>query len=85
VGYEFVKQLSSLGIPTQTLVRTKEAKELLASLPNVKSIIGDAFDENAVQKAMEGCIAAVTTLGKNSKIIQNSAMVFDFSKLRWKS
>ena len=32
-------------------------------MPGVKPYLGDAFDEAAVQSCMEGCVAAVTTLG----------------------
>lgn len=66
VGFEVVKQLSSLGTPVHALVRQLSSGEELLKLPGVKVFIGDAIDEAAVQKAMEGTIAAITTLGGTS-------------------
>lgn len=63
VGLEIVKKLSALGTPVHALVRRDEAKEELSKLPGVKAMLGDAMDEAAVQSCMEGCIAAITTLG----------------------
>lgn len=65
-GYEFVKQLSRVGTPVHALVRSTESYAPLASLPGVKVTMGDALDEVAVRKAMEGCVAAVTMLGGRS-------------------
>lgn len=63
VGLEVVKKLSSLGTPVRALVRRSDQKTMLESIPLVKAFIGDAADEAAVQSTMEGCIAAITTLG----------------------
>ena len=63
VGLEVVKQLSSLGTPVRALVRRPESVELLKSIPLVTPILGDAVNEADVQGAMNGCIAAITTLG----------------------
>ena len=63
VGLEVVKQLSSLGTPVRALVRSTEGVSLLKSIPLVTPIFGDAANEADVQSAMNGCIAAVTTLG----------------------
>lgn len=63
VGLELVKKLSAMGTPVHALVRREEAVQQLQQYPHVKAILGDAFDEAAVQKCMEGCVAAVTTLG----------------------
>lgn len=63
VGYELVRRLSEIGTPAHVLVRRKDAFDYLAMLPGVKPFMGDALDPHAVQKAMEGTIAAVTTLG----------------------
>lgn len=63
IGYEVVKKLSALGTPVKVLVRRPDAKDYLEKLPGVTVEIGDALDENAVQKCMTGCVAAITTLG----------------------
>ena len=63
IGLELVKQLSASGNPVQALVRRTEAVEQLEQYPGVTAFLGDAQDEEAVQRAMTGCVAAVTTLG----------------------
>lgn len=63
---EVVKQLSALGTPVRALVRSNEAVELLSTIPLVTPILGDAAIENDVQSSMNGCIAAITTLGGKS-------------------
>ena len=63
VGLEIVKQLSALGTPVQALVRRPEAVTMLNSFKGVTAMLGDAMDEAAVQKCMEGCVAAISTLG----------------------
>jgi nucleoside-diphosphate-sugar epimerase len=63
VGLEVVKKLSAMGTPVRALVRRSESVAELNQLPGVKAVMGDAMDEAAVQSCMEGCVAAVTTLG----------------------
>ena len=63
VGLEIVKQLSSIGTPVRALVRKSETVEMLSILPGVTAILGDALIEGDVQKAMEGCVAAISALG----------------------
>eukprot|EP01038_Epipyxis_sp_PR26KG_P012305 gene12305-16502_t len=63
IGYEVVKKLSALGTPVHALVRRVDSVELLSKLPGVKVTLGDAMKEDDVQKCMEGCVAAITTLG----------------------
>lgn len=63
VGLEIVKQLSELGTPVHALVRPTSSSDTLMKLPGVKITLGDAMDEAAVQSCMEGCVAAITTLG----------------------
>mmetsp|Transcript_23018 Transcript_23018/g.20908 ORF Transcript_23018/g.20908 Transcript_23018/m.20908 type:complete len:267 (+) Transcript_23018:71-871(+) len=63
VGLELIKQLSALGTPVKALVRNEAALANLNNLPGVTAILGDALKEADVQSAMNGCIAAVTTLG----------------------
>lgn len=63
VGLEIVKQLCAAGSPVKALVRRPEAKTMLEEMKGVTAVLGDAKDEAAVQSCMEGCVAAVTTLG----------------------
>ena len=63
VGLEVIKLLSSAGTPVHALVRRADAVAELSRLRGVRCFLGDAFDEAAVQASMEGCVAAITTLG----------------------
>jgi hypothetical protein len=63
VGFEVVKKLSALGVPTKVLVRWPDAQAMLNALDHVTAVLGDALDEAAVQNCMNGCVAAITTLG----------------------
>ena len=62
-GLEVVKKLSTLGTPVRALVRSAEGKAAIDKLPGVTVFIGDASDAEIVQKCMENCVAAITTLG----------------------
>lgn len=63
VGLEIVKQLVAAGSPVKALVRRPEAKTMLEEMKGVTAVLGDAKDEAAVQNCLDGCVAAVTTLG----------------------
>lgn len=63
IGLEVIKKLSALGTPVRVLVRREDAKEYLNTLPGVTALLGDALDAAAVQGCMNGCVAAVSTLG----------------------
>ena len=64
VGLEVITQLVATGNKVHALVRRQESADMLKSLsPLITPTIGDAMDESAVQACMEGCVAAVTTLG----------------------
>lgn len=64
VGLEVVKLLVGSGNSVHALVRKQETADMLKNVsPLIKCTIGDAMDETAVQQCMEGCVAAVTTLG----------------------
>jgi hypothetical protein len=65
-GYELIKQLSRMGTPVHALIRSQESYAPLSSLPGVTVSIGNALDEVAVRKSMDGCVAAVTMLGGRS-------------------
>ncbi|KAL3911943.1 MAG: hypothetical protein SGARI_001399 [Bacillariaceae sp.] len=63
VGRAIIEQLSSRGTPVVALVRREESKTELESINGVTAILGDAFDQKQVENAMDGCDAAITTLG----------------------
>jgi uncharacterized protein YbjT (DUF2867 family) len=65
VGKEVVRQLTAMGNPVKCLVRREESVAELTAIGGdlVTCKVGDAMDESDVQSTMEGCIAAVTTLG----------------------
>ncbi|CAM9142671.1 unnamed protein product [Heterosigma akashiwo] len=63
VGKLLVEKLSSQGKQVVAFVRREESKTELEKLPGVTAIIGDALEQKAVENAMDGCDAAVTTLG----------------------
>lgn len=63
VGRAIVEKLAGRGIEVVALVRSKEAMDELNSMEGVTAILGDAFDQKAVETAMDGCDAAITTLG----------------------
>lgn len=63
VGLEVIKLLSKMGTPVKVLVRREDAIPMLKAMPGVEVQLGDALDEAKVQECMNGCVAAVTTLG----------------------
>lgn len=73
--------LSARGTPCRVLVRRENALDELNAMPHISAFLGDARDEGSVQSAMEGCVAAVTTLGgklddgKRIDYIGNSCVV----------
>jgi len=63
VGRAVVDKLLSSGSEVVTLVRSDEQVEEFGSIEGVTAIKGDAFDYKSVEGAMDGCDAAVSTLG----------------------
>jgi uncharacterized protein YbjT (DUF2867 family) len=63
VGRAIVEQLSAKGVPVVAMVRREESKADLDALEGVTAVLGDAFDQKSVENAMDGCDAAITTLG----------------------
>eukprot|EP00584_Thalassiosira_punctigera_P007853 CAMPEP_0172533916 /NCGR_PEP_ID=MMETSP1067-20121228/6466_1 /TAXON_ID=265564 ORGANISM="Thalassiosira punctigera, Strain Tpunct2005C2" /NCGR_SAMPLE_ID=MMETSP1067 /ASSEMBLY_ACC=CAM_ASM_000444 /LENGTH=125 /DNA_ID=CAMNT_0013318635 /DNA_START=205 /DNA_END=579 /DNA_ORIENTATION=+ len=63
VGRLVVDRLLSAGSEVAALVRSDEAVGELSALDGVTAIRGDAMDYKAVEGAMDGCDAAITTLG----------------------
>ena len=63
VGRHIVDKLLEQGVDVVALVRSEEAASELNALEGVSTILGDAFDQKAVENAMDGCDVAITTLG----------------------
>lgn len=63
VGRLVVDKLLSSGSNVVVLVRSEEAMRDLSSLEGVTAVRGDAMDYKTVEGAMDGCDAAITTLG----------------------
>jgi len=63
VGNCIVKTLLEEGIEVVALVRSDDALAALNSMDGVTAIKGDAFDYKSVEGAMDGCDAAISTLG----------------------
>lgn len=65
VGRAVIDRLlaSSPSISVVALVRSDDAVAELSAIDRVTAIQGDAFDYKAVEGAIDGCDAAVTTLG----------------------
>lgn len=63
VGRLVVDKLLSAGSEVVALVRSDEAVGELSALEGVTAIQGDAMDYKAVEDALYGCDAAITTLG----------------------
>jgi len=63
VGRCVIEKLSDLGIDVVALVRSEEGVKELNQIKHVTAILGDAFDQKSVENAMDGCDAAITTLG----------------------
>lgn len=63
VGNAIIEKLSERGTEVVALVRSEESKKELDQIAGVTAILGDAFDQKGVENAMDGCDAAITTLG----------------------
>lgn len=63
VGKEIVSLLSARGVKVVALVRKDESKAELDALPGVTSVIGDALEASDVIGVLDGCDAAISTLG----------------------
>jgi len=63
VGRCIVDKLIAEGSEVVALVRSDEAVAELSAIEGVTAVQGDAFDYKTVEGAIDGCDAAVTTLG----------------------
>lgn len=67
VGRWIVEKLSAGGeTAVVALVRDQAMADELSQLPGVTAIVGDAMIQKDVETAMDGCDAAITTLGGSS-------------------
>lgn len=64
VGRHIVDKLLASGSEVIALARSDDAIEELSSLDGCVAVKGDAFDYKSIEDAMDGCDAAITTLGK---------------------
>lgn len=67
VGRLTIDKLLASGATVQALVRSPEVAEELNAIEGVKAIVGDAFEQKTVENAMDGCDAAITTLGGSTE------------------
>ena len=67
VGKSVVEKLAEEGCEVVALLRSDEAVAELSSIDGVTAVQGDAFDYKTVEGAMDGCDAAVTTLGGSTE------------------
>mmetsp|Transcript_51480 Transcript_51480/g.124301 ORF Transcript_51480/g.124301 Transcript_51480/m.124301 type:complete len:287 (-) Transcript_51480:952-1812(-) len=63
VGREIVKKLVDQGTEVVALVRSENAAKELKAIDGVTAVMGDAFEQKSVENALDGCDAAVSTLG----------------------
>lgn len=79
VGRIVVDKLLSDGSEVVAMVRSDEAVEELSALDGVTAIKGDAFDYKAVEGALYGCDAAITTLGGGSDAAREDGKWVDYT------
>lgn len=67
VGHAIVDKLSKDGVAVVALVRSQDSADALSKMEGVTAVVGDAFDYKTVEGVMDGCDAAITTLGGSVK------------------
>lgn len=67
VGRCVIDKLVASGISVVALARSDEGVAELNAIDGVTAIAGDAFDQKSVENAMDGCDAAITTLGGSTE------------------
>ena len=63
VGRLVIDKLLATGAQVKALVRNSQVAQDLNAIDGVTAVVGDAFDQKSVENAMDGCDAAITTLG----------------------
>jgi len=71
VGRVVIDKLIEQESKVVTLVRNTEVAKTLNTIDGVTAIVGDAFDQKSVENAMDGCDAAITTLGGSTSSSKN--------------
>ena len=67
VGRAIIDKLLAEGSEVVALLRSDEAVAELSAIDGVTAIKGDAFDYKTVEGAIDGCDAAITTLGGSAE------------------
>lgn len=67
VGRAIIEKCVASGSEVVALVRSDEAAAELNALDGVTAVKGDAFDYKSVEGGMDGCNAAITTLGGSTE------------------
>ena len=67
VGRAVVDKLIASGSEVVALVRSDDAVDELSAIDGVTAIKGDALDYKTVEGAIDGCDAAITTLGGSTE------------------
>mmetsp|Transcript_6745 Transcript_6745/g.14743 ORF Transcript_6745/g.14743 Transcript_6745/m.14743 type:complete len:285 (-) Transcript_6745:128-982(-) len=75
VGRAVINELISSGSQVVALVRGDEAAAELSAVEGVTVARGDAFDYKSVEGAMDGCDAAVTTMGQGTDAVEDGKRV----------
>jgi nucleoside-diphosphate-sugar epimerase len=85
VGRCIVNELIAQGLCEQVTCLVRDdgvAKTLNELVPGdsvkIKAIVGDAFDQKTVENAMDGCDAAITTLGGSSATTPEGSRRIDY-------
>lgn len=69
VGQCVVQQLIDANIPVVALARNPQGIEVLKKMGVIKAVLGDAMDQKSVENAMDGCDAAISTLGEKAAAV----------------
>lgn len=67
LGRLVIDKLVDSGCQVKALVRSEEAAKMLNEIEGVTAVVGDAFEQKTVENAMDGCDAAITTLGGSTE------------------
>jgi uncharacterized protein YbjT (DUF2867 family) len=67
VGRLVIDKLLGQGSKVVVLVRDESVATEMNGIEGVTAVVGDAFDQKTVENAMDGCDAAITTLGGSTQ------------------
>lgn len=77
VGRYIVDKLLDQGSEVVALVRDPAVAEEMNAVAGLTAIVGDAFDQKTVENAMDGCDAAITTLGGSTSDDNSKRIDYD--------